>query len=269
MNFPNSLTASLASAVIITILPSAYGDETYLISPTNLEEWKPPVRKEKVLPDRKVERTYFVEDNKGNNRVCIEKCTAPTEDKTKHIAKTEQIAEIKRVPIDIKQLQEEYQTAKLIFISATVYEENGKEFSHIRLQCEGQKVEAWSSMNFMEMAGMNQYVARGIKYHTHVGHGKESSQTASEAGCPVTEEKLNLKKARFVSIGDTNENPNALEAMRGLHAIYNKERDSIRRAYRVRVENQKKSAQWHAANPPKTEEISIRYWKPNTQKEEK
>lgn len=68
--------------------------------------------------------------------------------------------------------------------------EGDKPYSHIRLQCKKEKIEVWPSMNFMEIAGNNHYVARGVEYQTLIGHGSEQTTSASEAGCPVDRDEL-------------------------------------------------------------------------------
>lgn len=231
-------------------------DQTYFIQQPNMEEWKPPVEVVRELPDAVVKKSHVVEQE--GRKICIEHCEPP--------AVEPKIKKVKPAPVvELTQEQQEqleqHVGAELVHISATVYYEGDKPYSKIRLHLDGEKVEAWSSMNFMEMAGMGHFMARGIEYYTLVGHGEETTMSASEAGCPVHRDKLNKKKARFLVEGKRDVESEALEAMRGLHAIYNKEKETLQTAYKVRVANQEKARIWHEANPPKPKDVTIRIWK--------
>ena len=238
-------------------------DDTYLLSTPNMVEWTPPVEKIIELPNLKVKKAHVIQQ--GGRHVCLEECEAPVE-KPKRVVKK---IDSSQVVYDPSGGDEDYVPSKMVFISATVYMEGDKPYSHIRLQCEQEKIEVWSSMNFMKMAGVVHYVAHGIEYYNLVGHGFEHSMSASEAGCPVDRNKLNQEKSRFLVIGDRDEESQALEAMRGLHSIYNKEHEALKAAYKVRVANQEKSNAWHAANPPVPKDITIRFWKREPNQEEK
>ena len=223
----------LMSSLSFSYLSAAEGD-TYMLSQPNMQEWQPPVKLVKVLPDRVV----------------------------KKVAQTDYV-------YDPSQEVEDYIAPQVLFIFATVYMEGDRPYSHIRLQCENEKIEVWSSMNFMEMAGIHTYVARGIEYTARMDHGTELQTSASEAGCPVNRDKLNKDKARFLVVGERDDESSALEAMRGLHAIYNKEKVALKAAYLVRVANQEKARLWNEANPPEPEDVTIQFWKREVQTEEK
>lgn len=249
------LTA-LANAIVV---PNLTAEETYIISLPGVAEWQPPVEKEVVFPDVKVTKTTVQQD--GVRHICLEECEAPKEAislASQQIEEETQQFEVKDASIEV--LEEEYVAPKLVTISASVHFENDKPFTHLRVNCEGERVVAWSSMNFSEMAGVINYSARGIEYHTLCGHGVEQNVSASEAGCPTHRDKLNQEKARFVVIGEKDENSAALEALRGMHALYNQEREALETAYQKRLVNLEKQRAWEEANPPKVKDLRIQYW---------
>lgn len=219
-----------------------------------MREWSPPVEVNKELPHREVKRSQVIQQ--GGRHICLQECVAPVET-PKLEPKTITTTEI----YDLSGGDENYVASVMIHISATVYMEGEKHYSHIRLSQGEDKIEVWSSMNAMEIAGMSNYMARGIEYYTLLGHGMEREISASEAGCPVHRDKLNKDKARFLVVGDRDDESQALEAMRGLHAIYNKEKVALEVAYQRRLSNQERARIWDAENPPKPKDITIRFWK--------
>ena len=243
---------------LITSIGFAEQGDTYFISKPNMTEWTPPVEVVRELPAAVVKRVHVVEQ--GGRHVCIEECETPFEE-PKVIARKIENVEPVELTTEEKALIEAHVAATQLQISATVYFEGEKPFTHIRLRCGDERIEAWSSMNFAEMVtGISHYKARGIEYFTFVGHGIERNISASEAGCPTHRDKLNKGKARFLIEGERDEDSIALEALRGLHKLYNQERAALLAAYEVRVANQEKARNWHAENPPKPKDITIRIW---------
>lgn len=245
----------------------ASGD-THFIQQPSMTEWAPPVEREVELPDAIVKRVHH--QVQGGRHVCIEECEPPIEEvKTKFSEQAVSTAQ-EELTDEQQALIDQYIAPTQIQISATVYYEGDKPFSHLRLRCGEDKVEAWSSMNFAEMAlGISHYKARGIEYYSFVGHSIERNRSAIDAGCPTHRDKLNRDKARFLVVGERHEDCTALEALRGIHVLYNQEKDTLKAAYQMRLENHRKAEEWRKPNPQKPKDITIRFWKRDLSNQEK
>lgn len=251
---------NLNSLIVLSILTAslcAEKNDTYLLSSSSISEWEPPTKKVKELPDARIKKVHLIE--KDGRHICIEECEPPVAEQ-KAVNSPKLIA-VDSVSIEERSLHENQDGTRLIHVSSTVYYENGKPFSRIRVQSKGERIDVWSSMNAIHLGGIASYVAEGVEYYPITSQGEVLDISASEAGCPVNRERLNQEKARFLVVGQKLQDSYALEAMKGLHVIYNKELENLKAANIVRKENARKAREWEEANPKQPEDVTIRIWK--------
>lgn len=259
------LRISLVGSLLATSssLLSAEGEaQTRLLSLPNLEQWQPPVEKEKVWSDKQVLAQQV--KIQGGRYVSLEKCQTEKVD-----AKLPTQEATVAAPVQDGAVAEEsgYLTPLLTGVSASVYKQGDKVFTKLQVICGGAVCQAWSSIDFNHFRGATYYIANGREYYQVGGYGDVAGITASEAGCPVNAPELNGDKHGFVvtSTGGIDETNLAYIAMYDMHALYEVEKATLAKANEVMLANRELSQKWHEANPPQPKDITIRFWKKEPQ----
>jgi hypothetical protein len=178
----------------------------------------------------------------------------------------------------LEELREKHRGTELVFLSATVYNHNR---TLLRIYPNGkpdQKVEAWSNLDFNHFCGFSTYRVRdagdGTLYDFGLLMGIGSTDTkrwaelAAARGyeykapdIPDMPDYANAGPSFVVVKGDA-ESP-AMDTLEQIHDLYRKEGARMEAAHHARVKAHAERKAWLLANPPKPQDITIRFWKRN------
>lgn len=239
--------------------PAISGEnETRLLSLPNLEQWQPPVEKEKVWSSKQI-LSQQIRFQQGRH-VCLEKCATELVDaKVPATTPTTDQSTGDVVPAG----DSGYLAPFMVGVSASVYKEGDKVFTRLQVMCGQTVCEAWSNIDFNHFRGATYYIANGREYYQVGGYGEGEFITASEAGCPVNAPEFKGDQHGFVvtSPGGINETNMAYIALFDMHSLYEVEKETLAEAHEVMLANQELSRKWHEANPKQPKDITIRFWK--------
>lgn len=161
---------------------------------------------------------------------------------------------------------------EFIFLSATVYRSPrypGGARTQFRLWSKDRKepFEVWSNVDGQWMGGFANFQTPTTVYSVCMGIGaldvdRIETVWASKGRIytPPIVPEIQEGEARFVV---TKGSPTAdeLAPIRAIHNLYNSEGEKLHLAFEGRVRAQKERAEFLKANPPKPQDIVIRYWR--------
>lgn len=174
----------------------------------------------------------------------------------------------------LEELRENYRGTDLLFLSATIYDNHR---TLLRIYPNGkvdEMVTAWSNLNFNHFTGFGCYRVKlpdGSVYDfgllMGIGNMNTSrmSQIAEKAGReyepPAIPELLDLAIGgpAFQLVAGDAESP-AMDTLEQVHDLYRKEGERMETAYHERVRARAERKAYLLANPPKPEDVTIRFW---------
>ena len=178
------------------------------------------------------------------------------------------------------ELRENYRETQLVFVSATVYDH-----SRTYLRCypsgggERKEIRGWSNLDFNHFSGFSTFQVKGSngeirQYGLMMGIGNEDTQQRAEwlakhdgeyktPEIPKLPDLATSGPAFVIAEGDTNDKE-ALALIEGMHDLYRVEGTRMEEAYYARVEAHEERKAYLLTNPPKPQDVTIRYWKGET-----
>ena len=179
----------------------------------------------------------------------------------------------------LAELREKFRKTTLVFLSATVYNQNR---TFLRIYPNGkvdQKVEAWSNLNFNHFSGFSTYrVKDGVdgsyyKFGLLMGVGsmdtRRMAKLAAEKGFPYKAPDipnipdLAVGGPAFVVVNGDPKSP-ARDTLEQIHDLYRKEGTRMETAYHARIKAYEERKANLLANPPKPKDVTIQFWKRET-----
>jgi hypothetical protein len=179
------------------------------------------------------------------------------------------------VVASLAKLREKYRSTQLVFLSATVYDQNR---TLLRIYPSGeydQKIEAWSNVDFHHFCGFSSYRVKdaedGSFYDFGILMGIGSTDTrgwaemAAQKGIAYKGPKiphlpdLAVGGPSFVVVDGDVESP-AMDTLEQLHDLYRKEGARMEAAHHAREKARAERKAHLLANPPKPEDVSIQFW---------
>lgn len=174
------------------------------------------------------------------------------------------------------ELREIYQGTSLVFISASVYDHKR---TLLRIHANGgtaDDVTAWSNLDFNHFGGFSTYrVKDGVdgtifEYGMLMGIGNEGNGRSTEQSSksnqgddpPIIPKLPDLAGGgpAFVVVEGKDGSP-AMDTLEQLHDLYRKEGARMEEAWRARETARAARNAYLLANPPKPEDVTIRFWK--------
>jgi hypothetical protein len=178
----------------------------------------------------------------------------------------------------LAELAEKYRGTELVFLSATVYNHNR---TFLRIYPNGQAggmVTAWSNLDFNHFSGFSTYRVKDAEDGTLYDFGllmgigstdtKRWAELAAEKGyeykAPEIPEMPDLADGgpSFVVVEGDAKSP-AMDTLEQIHDLYRKEGPRMEEAYHARVKAREERKAYLLANPPKPNDVTVRFWKRN------
>jgi hypothetical protein len=179
----------------------------------------------------------------------------------------------------LAKLSEKYRGTELVFLSATVYNQNR---TFLQIDPNGRldgSVTAWSNLNFNHFSDFSTYQVKdaedGTLYDFGLLMGIDSIETrrwkemAEARGVknkgpelpkiPIMCDLAVGGPAFIVVEGDAN-SP-AMDTLEQIHDLYQKEGAKMEKAYHVREKARAERKAHLLANPPKPDDVKIQFWK--------
>lgn len=175
----------------------------------------------------------------------------------------------------LAELKETYRGTQLVFLSATVYNHNR---TFLRIYPDGRAVDsvtAWSNLDFNHFGGFSTYRVKdaedGILYDIGLLMGIGNTDTYNRA--EWAEEEGHEHKApempdladggpSFVVVEGDAQSPE-MDTLVQIHDLYRKEGARMEEAYHAREKARAERKAYLLANPPKPNDVTIRFWKRN------
>jgi hypothetical protein len=177
----------------------------------------------------------------------------------------------------LDELRENYRGTELCFLSATVYD-NNRTFLEIYPNGQlGEIVRAWSNVNFNHFTGFGGYRVKLQDGSFHdigllMGIGNVSSarlnQAAARGGAGQQDQDIaelpdfSTAGPAFQVVEGDEESP-AMDTLEQVHDLYRKEHERMEAAYHAREQARAERKAFLLANPPKPEDVTIRFWQKN------
>jgi hypothetical protein len=178
----------------------------------------------------------------------------------------------------LAELKETYRDTRLVFLSATVYNHNR---TFLRIYPNGRVVDsvtAWSNLDFNHFGGFSTYRVKDAAGGTLCDLGllmgigstdtKRRAELAAAKGyeykAPEIPEIPDLADGgpSFVVVEGDAESP-AMDTLEQIHDLYRKEGPRMEEAYHARVKAREERRAYLLANPPKPQDVTVRFWKRN------
>lgn len=175
----------------------------------------------------------------------------------------------------MEELQKNYDGTQLLFLSATVYDSSR---TLLRVYPNGKaegRISAWSNVDFNHFSGFAAYrVKDGVNGAVHefgllMGIGNmetaKMQRFAAKAGRDYEAPKipkmsdLSVGGPAFVIVEGESDSP-AMDTLEQLHDLYRKEGARMEVAFHAREKAYVERHDYLLANPPKPEDIVIRFW---------
>jgi hypothetical protein len=174
----------------------------------------------------------------------------------------------------LKELREKYRGREFRFLSATVYDHHR---TLLRIYPNGQAdkmVTAWSNVDFNHFPGFGGYRVKHLDGTSHevgllmgissmnTSRMKQVAQRANVAfEAPAIPElpDLAIGGPAFQLVEGDAESP-AMATLEQVHDLYRKEGERMETAYHARVRARAERKAYLLANPPKPEDVTIRFW---------
>lgn len=181
----------------------------------------------------------------------------------------------------LAELRENYRGTQLVFLSATVYDQNR---TFLRIYPNGRLVDsvtAWSNLDFNHFSGFSTYRVKDAEDGTLYDLGllmgiggidtrrwKEMAEAQGiEYKGPEIPEIPEMKDLAdggpaFVVVEGDAKSP-AMDTLEQIHDLYRKEGTRMEAAYHARVKAHAERKAYLLANPPKPKDVTIQFWKRN------
>jgi hypothetical protein len=179
----------------------------------------------------------------------------------------------------LAELAEKYRGTELVFLSATVYDQNR---TFLRIYPNGRvdgSVTAWSNLDFNHFCGFSTYRVKDAEDGTLYDFGllmgiggidtRRWKEMAEARGIeykgpeiPEIPEMPDLADGgpSFVLVEGDKASP-AMDTLEQIHDLYRKEGARMEEAYHARVQARAERKAYLLANPPKPEDLTVRFWK--------
>jgi hypothetical protein len=174
----------------------------------------------------------------------------------------------------LEEFSETHKGTDLVFISATVYD-NSRTLLRIYLSGgDGWEVTAWSNIDFNHFSGFSSYRTTSPEGEASdiallMGLGNVETDRMSE----LSDDSELLDNPQPPRLRDVTEGPAyvvvdgndsegaALETLKQMHLLYEKEGTRMREAHLSRVAEERKMREYYLANPPKPKDVVLNYWR--------
>lgn len=175
----------------------------------------------------------------------------------------------------LEEFRETYRGTELVFLSATVYDHSR---TLLRIYPNGKrdgKISAWSNIDFKHFGGFSTFRVKEADGTFHdcglmMGIGdcdtvkvrQRLAREGAEFDEPVIPELPDLATSgpSFVLV-EGEKDGEAMDTLSQIHALYAKEGQRMKEAYEARVKAYEERKAYLLANPPKPEDVTIRFWK--------
>jgi len=178
----------------------------------------------------------------------------------------------------LEELREKYRGTELVFLSATVYDQN-RTFLRIYPNGKiGDEVTAWSNLNFNHFCGFSTYRVKDATDGTLYDFGllmgiggidtRRWKEMAEARGIeykgpeiPEIPQMTDLADGgpSFVVVEGGKDSP-AMDTLEQIHDLYRKEGKRMEEAYHAREKARAERKAYLLANPPKPKDVTIRFW---------
>jgi hypothetical protein len=182
----------------------------------------------------------------------------------------------------LAELRESYRGTQLVFLSATVYDENR---TFLRIYPNGRadgSVTAWSNLDFHHFCGFSTYRVKDAENGEEYDYGllmgiggidtrrwKEMAEAHGIAykgpeipEIPIMPDLADGGPAFVVVEGDAKSA--AMDTLEQIHDLYRKEGVRMEEAYHAREKARAERKAYLLANPPKPDDITVQFWKRET-----
>lgn len=175
----------------------------------------------------------------------------------------------------LKEFEESHKGTELVFLSATVYDQSRTLLRIYLSGGDGWEITAWSNIDFNHFSGF-------ASYRTTSPEGEMSDVALLMGLGNIDTDRMNKLSAesgelfempRVPRLRDISEGPAyvivegkdtegaALETLKQLHLLYEKEGTRMREAHLSRMAEEKKLRKHYLANPPKPKDVVLNYWR--------
>ena len=181
----------------------------------------------------------------------------------------------------LAELMEKHRGTELVFVSATVYDQNR---TFLRIYPNGRLVDsvtAWSNLNFNHFSSFSTYRVKDAEDGTLYDLGllmgiggidtRRWKEMAEARGIeykgpkipeiPIMPDLADGGPSFVVVEGDA-KSP-AMDTLEQIHDLYRKEGTRMEAAYHARVKAHAERKAYLLANPPKPKDVTIQFWKRN------
>jgi hypothetical protein len=178
----------------------------------------------------------------------------------------------------LSELTEKHRDSQLIYVSATVYDNNRTFLTIYPNGKSDGSVTAWSNLNFNHFSGFTTFrVKDAIDATLHdfallMGIGNTESEDSEELAKNSRTENDSLKIPEmpditkggpsFIVVEGAADSP-AMDTLEQIHDLYRNEGARMEEAYHAREKAQAERRAYLLANPPKPKEVTIQFWKRN------
>ena len=175
----------------------------------------------------------------------------------------------------LAELKEKYRGTELVFLSATVYDHNRTLLRIYPNGRVGDAVSAWSNLDFNHFSGFSNYRVKdgenGSLYDFGLLMGisgvdtRRSNKMAEARGIEYQGPEI-PKMPDFVDAGpafvlvEGGKQSPAMDTLEQIHDLYRKEGVRMKEAYHAREKARADRKAYLLANPPKPEDIVIKFW---------
>jgi hypothetical protein len=182
----------------------------------------------------------------------------------------------------LAELRENYRGTELVFLSATVYDQNR---TFLRIYPNGRAVDsvtAWSNLDFHHFSGFSTYRVKDAEDGTLYDYGllmgiggidtRRWKEMAEARGIeykgpeiPEIPEMTDLVDGgpSFILVEGDTKSP-AMDTLEQIHDLYRKEGVRMEEAYHAREKARAERKAYLLANPPKPDDITVQFWKRET-----
>jgi hypothetical protein len=176
----------------------------------------------------------------------------------------------------LEELREKHRATELVFLSATVYNQNRTLLRIYPNGRVGEEVTAWSNLDFNHFCGFSTYRVKDAEDGTLYDFGllmgigstdtKRWAELAAARGfeyeAPDIPDMPDYADGgpSFVVVKGDADSP-AMDTLEQIHDLYRKEGARMEQAYHARVQARAERKAYLLANPPKPEDVTIRFWK--------
>jgi hypothetical protein len=174
----------------------------------------------------------------------------------------------------LEEFSETHKGSELVFISATVYDHSRTLLRIYLSGGDGWEVTAWSNIDFNHFSGFSSYRTTSPGGETSdvallMGLGNVDTERMSELSDgselldnPQPPRLRDVTEGPAYVVVDGNDSEGAaLETLKQMHLLYEKEGTRMWEAHLSRVAEERKMREYYLANPPKPKDVVLNYWR--------